>query len=282
MSFSNNQIDDDDLVQFVTELHKHTGYDFSSYSKSSMKRRISRILWTKNLDSIEQLKDWVFSDPVAEQRFVEALSVPTTSMFRDPQAFHIIRTCILPILKDLQVLRLWSVGCSTGEEAYTLAIMLEEEGLYDRSRIYATDINEEFIRKARAGVFPLRRMQEYTTNYLEAGGHLDFSSYFTTGYERVVFNEALKRNILFAQHNLVSDSSFNEFSLILCRNVMIYFDEHLQKRVFDLLDSSLSPGGFLALGEKESLRSSNIIEDYEQPYRPQKIYRKSKSKSSIR
>lgn len=149
--------------------------------------------------------------------------------------------------------------------------------MYERSRIYATDINEDSIRKARAGVYPLRRMQEYTVNYLESGGCLDFSSYFTTGYERVVFNDDLKRNIVFAQHNLVSDSSFNEFNLILCRNVMIYFDEHLQKRVFDLLDDSLCVGGFLVLGEKESLRSSNIIEDYDQPYKPQKIYRKGKS-----
>lgn len=278
MSFSSDQIDDDTFIQFMSELHKHTGYDFSSYSKSSMKRRISRILYTQKLDSIEQLKEWVFSDPIAQHRFVETLSVPTTSMFRDPLAFKVIRTNVLPILKDLQVLRVWSVGCSTGEEAYSLAIMLDEEGLYDRSRIYATDINEQFIRKAQSGVFPLRRMQEYTTNYLASGGCLDFSSYFATGYDRVAFNESLKRNIVFAQHNLVSDRSFNEFSLILCRNVMIYFNEHLQKQVLELLDESLSPGGFIALGEKESLRSSTIIDDYEQLYRPQKIYRKLSSR----
>ena len=149
--------------------------------------------------------------------------------------------------------------------------------MYDRSRIYATDINEESIRQARAGVFPLRRMQEYTINYLESGGCLDFSSYFTTAYDRVVFNEDLKRNMVFAQHNLVSDSSFNEFNLIMCRNVMIYFDEHLQKRVFDLLDDSMSAGGFLVLGGKESLRSSDIIDDYGHPFKPQKIYRRGNS-----
>lgn len=274
MSFSTDQIDDDSLELFMSELHKHTGYDFSCYSKSSIKRRISRILAVQNLNSIDQLKEWVLFDPQGQQRFVEALSVPTTSMFRDPHAFKIIRTNVLPILKDLQVLRVWSVGCSTGEEPYSLAIMLEEEGLYDRSRIYATDINEDFILKARHGVFPLRRMKEYTTNYLESGGCLDFSSYYATAYDRVVFTDALKRNIVFAQHNLVSDSSFNEFGLILCRNVMIYFDEFLQKKVFELLDGSLSPGGFLALGEKESLRSSTIIQHYEQPFRPQKIFRK--------
>ncbi|MDZ4834228.1 MAG: protein-glutamate O-methyltransferase CheR [Candidatus Melainabacteria bacterium] len=274
MTQSPDQFDDEFLMQFIAELHSRSGYDFRHYSLTSIRRRISRILQVQKFSDLSELKTWVYSCSDAEHEFIESLSVPTTSMFRDPEVFKIIRTAVLPMLKHLPLLRVWSAGCSTGEEAYALAIMLDEEGLYDRSRIYVTDINEGFIGRARAGIFPMRLMKEYTTNYMESGGCHDFSSYFETGYDRIVFNGRLKSNMVFAHHNLVSDSSFNEFGLILCRNVLIYFGTPLQGRVLNLLDDSLRVDGYLILGEKESLRMSTIGGGYEQLQRPYKVFRK--------
>jgi chemotaxis protein methyltransferase CheR len=272
MSGHSDRIDDESLMLFLDELHERTGYDFRNYCVGSMKRRIGRILDSRRFTNFDELKNWVYDN--SEYEFVEALSIPTTSMFRDPEVFKIIRRDVLPLVSQLPVLRIWSAGCSTGEEVYSLAIMLEEEELLANSIIYATDVNESFVARAREGIFPMRLMREYTANYLASGGTEDFSAYFSTGYDRIVFNEKLKRQIVFAQHNLVSDSSFNEFGLILCRNVLIYFNGTLQNQVLKLLDGSLSVSGFLALGEKESLRSATIGSDYEQLMRPYKIYRK--------
>jgi chemotaxis protein methyltransferase CheR len=274
MSVPLDDVDDQRLMLFFEQLFAQTGYDFRDYSRSSMKRRISRILDMQKFTDFEQLKNWVYSDGAAERKFLEALSVSTTAMFRDPEVYKLMRTEVLPALKDHPLLRVWSVGCSTGAEVYSLAILLEEERLLNHARIYATDMNESNLRRSREGVFPMRLMREYTLNYLESGGCEDFSSYFSTAYDRIVFNDKLKRHSVFAHHNLVIDRSFNEFGLILCRNVLIYFNDALQDRVLQLLDGSLAVGGFLILGEKESLRASTISGGYQQISRPFKVYRK--------
>jgi chemotaxis protein methyltransferase CheR len=183
---------------------------------------------------------------------------------------------VFPLLRTYPFARIWVAGCSTGEEVYSLAILLAEEELYDRTRIYATDINEAVLERARLGVFPLSKMQDYTRNYISAGGKRAFSDYYVSAYDGAAFDRALMRNVVFAQHNLASDQSFNEFHVIVCRNVMIYFERSLQQRVFDLFDESLARLGILALGHKESLRSSTLAERYEELDPAERLYRKTR------
>ncbi len=202
------------------------------------------------------------------------LSVSVTSMFRDPNFYKAFRTQVVPLLRTYPFIRIWHAGCSTGEEVYSMAILLQEEGLLDRSRIYATDINEAVLRTAKAGIFPIDKMQEYTQNYLRAGGARSFSEYYTAAYEGALFSPSLTANVVFAQHNLVDDRSFSEFNVILCRNVMIYFDRALQNRVHQLFYESLPTYGILALGSKESLRFSTFEDRYEELDAREKIYRK--------
>src|SRR2546423_3132019 len=188
------------------------------------------------------------------ERFLRAVTVHVTAMFRDPGFWRAVRAKVVPHLRGQPFFRVWHVGCSTGEEVYSMAILLHEEGLYPKCRIYATDLNEAVLATARDGIFPLAALQEYTGNYLQAGGTGAFSDYYTARYDRVIFHRALTENVVFAQHNLVTDSSFNEFQVIVCRNVLIYFGPALATRVHRLLYESLAPSGFLALGDKESIK----------------------------
>ncbi|MBX3073595.1 protein-glutamate O-methyltransferase CheR [Candidatus Obscuribacterales bacterium] len=274
MGFSDDDFNDEELREFLADVFSRTGYDFSQYSVSSVKRRIARIIETEGLTSLRQLWSKLLTQKSFETMFVESLSVPTTAMFRDPEVFKFLREQVLPQLVDVPLLRVWSAGCSTGEEAYSLAILLTEAGLYDRSRIYATDINEEFLNKARTGVFPIRLMTDYIVNYLESGGSEEFSSYYTSAYDRVLFTDKLKRNIVFAHHNLAIDTSFNEFTLVFCRNVLIYFNQDLQEKVHKLIEGSLVSGGYLVLGEKESLPRSTARGAYKQLSKPFKVYQR--------
>ena len=202
------------------------------------------------------------------------LSINVTAMFRDPTFYRVFRQQVIPHLRTYPFIRVWHAGCATGEEVYSMAILLEEEGLYERSRIYATDINEVVLQKAKSGIFPLDRMQEYTENYIAAGGKRSFSDYYIAKYDGALFSPSLTKNVVFSQHNLVTDRSFSEFNVILCRNVLIYFDKTLQARVLTLFYDSLATFGILALGSKESLRFSPYEECYEQINGPEKIYRK--------
>jgi chemotaxis protein methyltransferase CheR len=195
-------------------------------------------------------------------------------MFRDPSFYVAFREKVVPVLHTYPFTRIWCAGCSTGEEVYSLTILLHEEGLYDRTRIYATDINEHVLATAREGVFPLERMQLYTQNYLRAGGKEDFSEYYLAAYDNVRFSRELTENVVFAQHNLAMDRSFNEFNVIVCRNVMIYFDKALQDRVHRLFYDSLDTFGILVLGHKESIAFSPFAEKYEALDQAERIYRK--------
>jgi len=254
-------------------FHDH-GVDFREYAPASLRRRIWNAVRAEGLTTVSGLQEKVLRDPAGLGRLLLALTVNVTSLFRDPGFFLAFREKVAPLLRIHPFIRLWCAGCATGEEVYSIAILLEEEGLYDRCRIYATDMNEAVLRKAREGIFPLSVMQEYTSNYLRAGGKRPFSGYYTAAYDHAIFRPSLKQHIVFAQHNLVTDTSFNEFNIILCRNVMIYFNQLLQKRVHQLLYGSLIKFGILGVGEKESLRFTPHEGDYAELDSRAKIYRK--------
>ena len=250
------------------------GYDFRDYARASLHRRILRRMESEGLSSLPALHERVLSDPACMERLIVALTVHVTSMFRDPGFYLRLREKVVPLLRTYPFLRVWLAGCSTGEEVYSMAILLEEEDLYDRCRIYATDLSDVVLRAGREGVFPLSHMKEYSENYQRAGGKGSLSDYYTAAYEKALFRKTLHRNMVFAQHNLVTDGSFNEFQLILCRNVMIYFNKTLQDRVHHLLHQSLVRLGVLGLGRKESLRFTPHEADYQELDRAQRLFRR--------
>ena len=264
-------------IQLLLEgIYRHYGFDFRAYAYASLRRRIWKRIDSDGLKTISALQDRVLHDPSMMERLLLDLSINVTAMFRDPGFYVAFRRDVVPALRTYPFIRIWHAGCSTGEEAYSMAILLEEEDLYDRTRIYATDINEVVIRKAKEGIFPLDRMQEYTQNYIRAGGTRSFSEYYTAMYYGALFAPRLMRNIVFSQHNLVTDRSFAECNVILCRNVLIYFDRTLQQRVHKLFYESLPVYGYLGLGSKESLRFTGFEDNYEAVDRREKIYRKVK------
>jgi chemotaxis protein methyltransferase CheR len=208
------------------------------------------------------------------ERLLLDLSINVTAMYRDPSFYAAFRERVVPLLRTYPFARVWNAGCSTGEEVYSIAILLQEEGVYEKTRIYATAINDSVLERARAGIFPLDKMQEYTQNYIAAGGKRSFSEYYVAGYDGAAFSPSLIENVVFAQHNLVSDRSFNEFHVIICRNVMIYFDKPLQDRVHGLFYDSLATFGVLALGHKESIRFTPHEAAYEELHGEERLYRK--------
>ncbi len=268
-----------ELEALETELllegvYRHWGADFRNYARASLRRRIGNMLKAEGLPSVSALQAKVLHDADAYGRLLGHLSVNVTTMFRDPSFFLALREKIIPHLFSVPFVRIWHAGCSTGEEVYSLAILLQEEGLYDRCRIYATDMNAAVLERAKAGIYPLDQMQEFTANYTRAGAKRPFSDYYTAQYDSAIFRQSLRRNIVFAQHNLAIDRSFNEFNLILCRNVMIYFDAELQGRVHQLLHQSLRRYGILALGRRETLRHTVREADYDVVDEEERLYRK--------
>jgi chemotaxis protein methyltransferase CheR len=263
-----------EIELLLQAVFRHYGHDFRSYAFSSLRRRLRKRLEAENLGTFSALQDRLLHFPEAMDRLLRDMSVNVTGMFRDPSFFLALRQRVIPILRTYPFVRIWHAGCATGEEVYALAIMLEEEGLYERSRIYATDMNADALDKAKAGIFPLARMREYTQNYLHAGGARSFSEYYTANYDAALFDPKLRRNVLFAQHNLATDTSFSEFNLILCRNVLIYFDRTLKERVYKLFGDSLSSLGVLCLGRRESLRFTAVETEYEEFDSKERIYRR--------
>jgi chemotaxis protein methyltransferase CheR len=262
-------------VQVLLEaIYQHYGFDFRGYAPGSLKRRLWRRAYAERVETMSALQDRVLHDPAVMERLLLDLSINVTSMFRDPTFFKALREKVVPLMRTYPFIRIWNAGCSTGEETFSLAILLREEGLYDRSRIYATDINEAVLARARAGSFPLEKMRVYTENYIRAGGTESFSSYYTADGDTARFKPELLEQVVFAQHNLVSDAPFNEFNVIVCRNVMIYFGKKLQDRVHELFYESLDPFGILALGHKESIKFTKYEDRYEALDNPEKLYRK--------
>lgn len=263
-----------ELRLLLDAVYSHYGYDFRDYAVASLRRRVWNVVRDEKLLSISGLQERILRDPECLERFLLAVSVNVTSMFRDPEFFLAFRERVIPVLRTYPFLRIWHAGCSTGEEVYSMAILLQEEGLYDRCRIYATDMNEAVLRQAKEGIFPLAQMELYGANHRAAGGKRPLSDYYTSAYGSAIFRAALRDNILFSQHNLAIDGSFNEFNVILCRNVMIYFNKTLQNRVHELMYDSLSVFGVLGLGSKESLRFTPHEKDYEQLAPGIKLYRR--------
>jgi chemotaxis protein methyltransferase CheR len=263
-----------ELRLLLEGIYRQYGFDFREYAHASLRRRVWRRVHAEGLTTISALLDRVLHDPEAMERLLVDLSINVTAMFRDPTFFLAFRNEVVPLLRTYPFTRMWVAGCSTGEEVYSLAILLEEEGLYDRTRIYATDINAGVLETARAGVFPLQKMQEYTENYIRAGGTRAFSEYYLAKYEGALFDRSLIENVVWAPHNLGQDRSFNTFHVILCRNVMIYFDRALQHRVHRLFDDSLERLGVLALGHRETIHFSGFEDKYEALNEAEKIYRK--------
>ena len=255
-------------------IYRRYGFDFREYAPASLRRRLHRRMIGERVESVSALQDLILHDPAVMERLLLDLSVNVTAMFRDPSFFLAFRAKVVPLLRTYPFSRLWVAGCSTGEEVYSLAILLAEEGLAERTRIYATDINEAVLEQARLGVFPLDKMQEYTQNYIRAGGTRAFSEYYVARYDAARFARSLSDSVVFAQHNLASDAAFNEFHVVCCRNVMIYFDKPLQEHVHRLFHDSLAVFGVLALGQKETIRFSPHEDAYEELDAAEKLYRK--------
>jgi chemotaxis protein methyltransferase CheR len=255
-------------------VYRQYGYDFRGYAPGSLKRRLWRRAYAEKAPTLSALQERVLHDPGCMERLLQDLSISVTSMFRDPGFYVALRENVIPRLRTYPFVRIWNAGCSTGEETYSLAILFREAGLGERVRIYATDINDSVVARARSGMFPLERMRDYTENYVRAGGGEEFSSYYTAEGDHARFDPALTDRIVFAQHNLASDRAFNTFNLVVCRNVMIYFGKELQDRVHDLLYESLETFGMLALGRKESIKFSPRESCYEPLDPDERIYRK--------
>ncbi len=266
-------IRDEEVEILLNDLLEVHGYDFGDYAKASLKRRMQRLFSLDKFPSFAEFRYRLRSDEAYLKRFVEEITVNVTEMFRDPSFYQALRKEVLPTLATYPFIRIWHAGCSTGEEVYSMAVLLKETNLLQKTILYATDLNPDVLDKAKAGIFPLSVMKQYSENYISSGGTADFSSNYTTRYELAKFNQELSARMVFATHNLVSDGSFNHFQLILCRNVMIYFEKTLQDRVLRLFDQSLDPLGFLALGAKETLRFSGIAPQYKQVGK-EKIWRK--------
>lgn len=273
-SKNRNELENIEIQLLLEGVFRYYGFDFRNYAPASLKRRIWNTIRAEQLTSVSGLQKKVLHNPACLERLLLGLSVNVTSMFRDPSFYLAFRTKVVPLLRTYPFIRIWHAGCSTGEEVYSIAILLQEEGLYHRCRIYATDMNEMVLRKAKTSIFPLNLMQEYTHLYLKAGGKRSFSEYYTAAYDNAIFRSSLKENIVFSQHNLVTDGSFNEFNVILCRNVLIYFNQLLQSQVHQLLYESLCTFGVLGLGHQESIKFTPYQEHYEELASHDKIYRR--------
>ncbi len=267
-------ISDEDLEVILYDVVELYGYDFTNYSRASLRRRVARLIVKDRFTSFAEFRYKLRSDKTYFKRFVEEITVNVTEMFRDPMFYKALRDEVLPLLATWPVIRVWHAGCASGEEVYSLAILLHEANLLKKSLLYATDINPTVLEKVRHGIYPISQMKQYSENYILAGGKNDFSSYYTAQYNSAKFDDLLGKRIVLATHNLVSDRSFNEFQLILCRNVMIYFDKPFQDRVLHLFYESLEMFGYLALGAKETLKFTSLAKNFKQLENKERIWRK--------
>jgi chemotaxis protein methyltransferase CheR len=264
-------------ISLLTEgIFRKYGFDFRDYSTPSLRRRIWKRVYAEGLSTISGLQERVLHDAQSMERLLLDLSINTTAMFRDPTFYAAFREKVVPMLRTYPFARIWHAGCSTGEEVYSMAMLLQEEGVYDRCRIYATDINEAVLQRAKEGIFPIASMQENTSNYIAAGGTGTFSQYYTARYDYAIFRPSLRDNVVFAQHNLVTDASFNHFNVIICRNVMIYFNDALQNRVHNLFLQSLEMFGILGLGKKETVRYTAVTDHYDDIDAEERLYRRTR------
>ena len=261
-----------DLI--LEAIYQKYGYDFRNYAKASLRRRLRYRLSQSNLKTISEMQHKLLNDKEFFDTLLLDLTINVTEMFRDPSFFKALREIVISELKKQSFIKVWHAGCSSGEEIYSTAILLKENGMYESSLIYATDTNEMVLDKAKSGIFPIEKMKDFTVNYRKAGGLASFADYYTARYDNAIMDNSLKKNIVFSNHNLVTDSVFGEMDLIMCRNVLIYFNRELQDRVFRLFMDSLRPGGFLCLGSKETVRFSSFSENFENVIEKERVYRR--------
>jgi chemotaxis protein methyltransferase CheR len=263
-----------ELNLFLEAIYQRYGYDFRSYAQASVRRRVRHLMSKLGYQNIGEMIPLLLRDEEFARRVVFEFSISVTEMFRDPDFYLAVREKVVPYLKTYPFIKVWHAGCATGEEVYSSSIMLREENLYERATIFATDFNDEVLEKAREGVYALKDMRQYTENYQRAGGKAEFCNYYHAQYDLAIMEQDLKRNVTFANHNLVTDSVFGEMHLVYCRNVLIYFERPLQNRVLNLFASSLTLGGFLCLGNKETIEFSDVAHIFKVVDEKQKIYQK--------
>ncbi|MEO8723004.1 MAG: protein-glutamate O-methyltransferase CheR [Sphingobium sp.] len=271
------QIDDKEKIEIallLAGIRSRYGYDFTHYSRPSLLRRLEKARQQARVRRYTELLDMLLHDENCFDEFLKSMSITVTNMFRDSEFYEAVRAQVVPVLKTFPFVKIWHAGCATGEEAYSLAILLHEEGFLERSQIYATDFNKHSLDIAESAVYPVRNIETYARNYHESGGVRDFFEYYRDGYDRVKFRDFLKERITFSYHNLVTDGVFGEMNLIFCRNVLIYFDKTLQNQVLGKFEDSLRHGGFLCLGNKESLNFSSVQPAFDVVDKKQRIYRK--------
>ncbi len=262
-------------INLVLEaIYQRYGHDFREYSRSSIKRRLQLALQNADCENLAQMIEKVLYDESFFQWLLAHFSITVTEWFRDPLFFKSMKKEVIPYLKTFPFIKIWHAGCATGEEVYSLAIVLKEEGLYDKATIYATDFNDVALEKAKKGIYSLKDIQKASINYYNKKGATSFAHYIHAKYDSMIIDQALKQNITFANHNLVTDGVFGEMHLILCRNVLIYLDHSLQNKVLNLINDSLIDRGFLCLGSKESLEFSDVYKCYERTNKKQRIYQK--------
>ncbi len=263
-----------ELKLLVDAIFLKYGYDFRNYGHAHLKRRILHRQAIESIGSITDMTRMVIYDQDFFDRLLLDMSINVTEMFRDPSFYTALREHVIPKLKTYPFLKIWHAGCASGEEVYSMAILLKEEGMYDKVQLYATDFNQVILKKAREGIYPVSLIKDYTNNYQKAGGKNSFSDYYSASYDSVLIKADLKKNIVFADHNLVLDGVFGEMNMIICRNVLIYFNSQLQEHVIKLFLDSLVHGGFLGLGSKESLRFSKYSRHFKEVVKNEKIYQK--------
>ncbi|XOF32848.1 MAG: CheR family methyltransferase [Candidatus Electrothrix sp. YB6] len=282
MNVPDKTIEETEITLLLQGIFLRYGYDFRNYAKASITRRVKQFLEKTGCATAGVLLARVLREPALFQQLLIDFSITVTEMFRDPSFYRAVRKEIVPLLKTYPFIRIWLAGCATGEEAYSMAILLQEEELLDKATIFATDINDQALAKAKKGIFPLKQVRNYTENHQASGSAESFSRYYHADHEYILIDSELRSSITFANHNLVSDQVFGEMHLILCRNVMIYFDRKLRDRVLNLFDESLIRGGFLCLGAKESLRFSDIFARYTRVDEKNRIYRKQIVQNTLR
>ena len=268
------EVEELEIDLLLEALHRRYGYDFRDYARASLHRKVRQIASTVGVTQVSELIPRLLHEPELFSTVVGAFATPVTEMFRDPHFFKVLRDSVVPYLKTWPFVRIWVAGCATGEEVYSLAILLQEEGLYERCTLFATDFVDPVLRRAKEGIYPLRNMKTNSANYQRSGGRGSLSDYYHADYDSVIMDAGLRKNVTFANHNLVTDGVFSEIHLVLCRNVLIYFNNTLQKRVLELFHSSLLHGGFLALGSKESLSHGDFVHRFRELEPKWKVYRR--------
>ena len=268
------EIEKIEIELFLETIYRRYGYDFTHYARASVRRRIRQLLAKTGYSRASELIPQLLYDQAFAASLIYEFSITVTEMFRDPSFYRSIRANVVPYLQTYPYIKIWHAGCATGEEVYSMAIVLQEEGLYERATIYATDFNDTALSRGREGIYSLKDMRPYARNYQEAGGTRSFADYYHAQYESAIMSQSLKRNITFANHNLVTDGVFSEMQLVVCRNVLIYFDKTLQNRVLKLFADSLHHRGFLCLGSKETVQFSEVQDLFQDVDDGEKIYQK--------